>query len=151
MENVRTAALDERRPLRDPEAVLLVDDGDREIREVDLLLDERVRPDHDLRIPRRDELARGGVLLRAKRAREQRDAHAERRAELVDREEVLLGERLRRRHQRSLSPGLDRAQERVQRDDGLARSDVALKESLHRDLAVEIGVDLAHRALLVRR
>ena len=146
---MRTAALDERRPLRDAEAMLLVDDGDREVREVDLLLDERVRAHDDLGVPRRDELARGGVLLRAKRAREERDAHAERRAELVDRQEVLLGERLGRSHQRSLAPGLDRAQERVQRDDGLARPDVALQESLHRNLAVEIRVDLAHRALLV--
>ena len=40
--------------------------------------------------------------LRAERARQQRDADAERRAQLVDGEEVLLGERLRRRHQRSL-------------------------------------------------
>ena len=85
VEDVRAAALDERGPLRDPEPVLLVDDGDREIGEVDLLLDERVRPDDDLRIARGDELPRCRVLLRAKRAREERDADAERRAQLVDR------------------------------------------------------------------
>ena len=53
--------------------------------------------------------------------------------QLVDREEVLLGERLRRRHERPLAPALDRAEERVQRDDGLPRSDVALQEPLHGD------------------
>ena len=56
VENVRAPALDERGALRDAEAMLLVDDGHREIAEVDLLLDERVRPDDDLRVTRRDQL-----------------------------------------------------------------------------------------------
>ena len=91
------------------------------------------------------------MLLRAERAREQRDADTERCAELVDRQEVLLGERLGRGHQGTLAPDLDRAQERVQRDDRLAGADVALEEALHRDLAIEIPVDLRHRPLLVLR
>ena len=135
----------------DAEAVLLVDDRDGEVVEVDLLLDQRVRPDDDVRVARGDQLPRGGVLARADRAREQRDADAERLAELVDREEVLLGERLRRRHQRPLAPGLDRAQERVQRDDRLPGADVALEQPLHRRRAREVGVDLGDRALLVGR
>ena len=53
---------DERRALRHPEAVLLVDDGDGEVAELDLLLDERVRPDDDLRIARGD---RAAALRRA--------------------------------------------------------------------------------------
>ena len=122
--------------------MLLVDDGDGEVAEVDLLLDQRVRADDDLRVAGRDQLSRRGVLLRPQRARQQRHPDAERRAELVDREEVLLGERLGRRHQRALPVALDRAQQRVQRDDGLARADVSLQEALHRDRALEIGVDL---------
>ena len=39
----------ERPPLLDAEAVLLVHDGDRELGQVDALLDQRVRADHDLR------------------------------------------------------------------------------------------------------
>ena len=66
-------------------------------------------------------------------------------------EEVLLGERLGRRHQRALAAVLDRAQQRVERDDRLARADVALQQPLHRHRALEVGVDLARRLLLVRR
>ena len=47
---MRAPSLDERGALRHPEPVLLVDDGHREIAEVDLLLDERVRSDDDLRV-----------------------------------------------------------------------------------------------------
>ena len=70
VEDVRAPPLDERRALRDAEAVLLVDDRDREVAEVDLLLDQRVRADDDLRVPGGDQLPRGRVLLRAQRARE---------------------------------------------------------------------------------
>ena len=147
---MRAPPLDERGALRHSEAVLLVDDGHGEIAEVDLLLDERVRPDDDLRVARRDQLPDDGVLLRAQRARQQRDTNAERRAQLVDREEVLLGERLGRRHQRALAAELDRAQQRVQCNDGLSRPDLALEETLHRERPVEVGVDLGHRAFLIR-
>ena len=44
---------------------------------------------------------------------------------------------------------LDRTQQGVKRDDGLAGSDLALKEPLHRHAALEVGVELGDRALLV--
>ena len=52
--------------------------------------------------------------------------------QLLDRREVLLGERLGRRHQRGLVAVLDRAQHRVERDDGLAGADLAHQQPLHR-------------------
>ena len=64
---------------------------------------------------------------------------------------MLFRQRLRRRHQRALAPVLDRTQQRVERDDGLARADVALQQPLHGNRAGEIDVDLAHRLLLVHR
>ena len=145
VEDVRSAAGRERRALLDAEAVLLVDHGDREVAQLETLLDQRVRPDHDVGAERRLPLAL------SRRAREQRAADAELEAEVGDREEVLLGERLGRRHQRALAPALDRAQERVERDDRLARADVSLQEPLHRDGSREVAVDLADRLLLVRR
>ncbi len=90
------------------------------------------------------------MILRAQRAREQRHPHAEWRAQLVDREEVLLCERLGRGHERALPAGLDAAQERVERDDGLPRSHVALQETLHRHGTIEVAVDLLHRPHLIR-
>ncbi len=132
VQDVRAAAFDERAPLRDAEAMLLVHDGDGEVVEVDLRLDQRVRADDDLGVSGRDHLPRGRVLLRPQRARQQADPDAERRAELVDGEEVLLGERLRRCHQRALASELDRAQQRVEGDDRLARADLPLQQPLHR-------------------
>src|SRR5437763_13065049 len=46
---------------------------------------------------------------------------------------------------------LDGAEERVQRDYGLAGADVALQKALHRHRALEVRVDLHDRALLVLR
>ena len=48
MQHVRPASLGERLPLLDAEAVLLVDDGDREVAQLDAFLDERVRADDDV-------------------------------------------------------------------------------------------------------
>ncbi len=45
----------------------------------------------------------------------------------------------------------DRAQERVERDDGLARTDVSLQQALHRHGAREIGVEFGDRPLLMLR
>ena len=148
MQHVRRAALDERLPLLDAEAVLLVDDGHGEVGELDLPLDQRVRADGDLRRARGD---LGPHLHGAGRAGEQDAAHAERSAQRLEREEVLLGERLGRRHQRALPPDLDRPQQRVERDDRLARADVTLQQPLHRHGAAQVDVDLADRLLLVRR
>ncbi len=140
MEDVRAAALGERRALLDAEAVLLVDDGDGEVAEGDALLDQRVRADDDV----------GVRPARADGAGEERTGDAELRADRLDGEEVLLGERLGRRHQRSLAPGLDRAEKRIERDHGLPRADVALEEAPHRLRPAEVGVDLGDRLLLVR-
>ncbi len=62
---------------------------------------------------------------------------------------MLLGERLGRRHQRALIAVLDRAQQRVQRDDGLARPDLAHQQPLHRARLREVAVELRERPLLV--
>ena len=121
------------------EPVLLVDDGDRDLAQVDAFLDQRVRADEDLRSAR--------VVLHG--AREQRDVDAELAARLLEREEVLLGERLGRGHERALATRLDRPQERVERDDGLPGTDLALEQALHRRRSREVGVDLLDRALLV--
>ena len=50
MQDVRRAALGERPALLDAEAVLLVDDRDGEVGELDILLDQRVRADDDVRL-----------------------------------------------------------------------------------------------------
>ena len=148
VEDVRRPTLAEGGALLDAEAVLLVDDRHGEVGELDLTLDERVRPDGDPDVAGGDELVDGAALARRQARREQRDADAELRAELLDREEVLLGERLGRGHQRALPARLHGPEQRVQRDGRLARADVALEEPLHGRRAAEVGVDLGDRVLL---
>src|SRR5581483_11528714 len=143
VEDVRRAPLGERVPLLDAEPVLLVDDRDREPFELDAFLDQRVRPDDDVGGPGREPLP-----LR-RRARQEAARDAEPAAELVDREEVLLRERLRRRHQRAAPASLDCAEERVEGDDGLPGADIALEEPLHRLRPPQIAVELGDRLLLV--
>ena len=87
--------------------------------------------------------------LRLDRAGDERTADVEFHADAFDREKVLLGEGFRRCHQRALAACLDRTQERVERDDGLARADVALQQALHRRRSRKVAVDLGDRLLLV--
>ena len=68
---------------------------------------------------------------------------------LLDGQEVLLGERLRGRHERALVAVLDRAQQRVEGNDRLPGADVPLEQPLHRSLGCEIAVDLGDRLLLL--
>ena len=45
---------------------------------------------------------------------------------------MLLGEHFGRRHERALVAALHRDEQRRERDDGLARADVALQQAVHR-------------------
>ena len=141
MQDVGRTAFRERAALLDSEAVLLVDHGDGQVVQRDAFLDERVRPDEDLRA---FELVLHGARL-------QRDADSEVGADRLQGEEVLLGKGLGRSHERALLAALDGAQERVEGDDRLPRPDVALQEPLHGPLAAQIGVDLGDRLLLLGR
>ena len=143
VQHMRRPACGQRLALLDAEAMLLVDDRDREVTELDSLLDERMCADDDVRI--RSEVA----LTPGRGAREQCTADAEQTARLLECEEVLLRQRLRRRHQDALLACLDRSQQRIERHDGLAGSDLALKETLHRHALLEIAVEVDERALLI--
>ncbi len=112
----------------------------------DVALDQGVRPDDDVRVPALDRIAN---LLRAHRPGQQDAPDAESAAEWLEREKVLLSEGFRRRHERTLAAVLDRAQQRVERDDRLPGADVALQQPLHRDGADEVAVDLGDRPFLV--
>ena len=145
VQHVWRASLRERLALLDAEAVLLVDDRDSEIAQLDAFLNQRVRADHDVGVH-----GSGARLLRGG-ARQQRARDAELGAQAFDGEEVLLGQRLGRCHQCALTSVLDGTHQRVERHDGLARADVTLQEPLHRNRPCEVGVDLPHRLLLIRR
>ena len=78
----------------------------------------------------------------------QREAQAGGLGERTDAFEMLAGEDFRRRHQRRLMPRLDDVGHRQQRDDRLARTDVALQQADHPLRRAEIGADFLNRLRL---
>ena len=122
----------ERRALAHAEAVLLVDDRERQPARSDRILDQRVGADQQAKLAGGEPLEHVAPLTGRGRAGQEPDRRAQpgrlgAREEIgwheaLDRRVVLLGERLRRRHQRRLHPRLGHTQHRVERDDGLAGS-----------------------------
>ena len=82
------------------------------------------------------------------RAGAQRQPHAERLQPTAKHQEMLLGQDLRRRHERGLIPGLHAEQHRRDGDERFARADVALEQSVHRPRRLEIGADFGDGAAL---
>ncbi len=139
----------ERAALVDAEAVLLVDHRHGQAVELDGLLDQRVGPDQQLQLAAGELAEQVGAAARRGRAGEQRGLHQLAGHQRLQRGEVLLGERLGRRHQRRLRAGLDRAQHGVDGHHGLAGADLAHEQALHRPVAHELVVDGGHRLALV--
>ncbi len=148
-ENVhRIAFLGEREPLVDAEAVLLVDDGQREVAEADLVLEQRMGADQEVDISGGEAVEDAGALAAALAAGEDRDAHAGGLGQRRDRLQMLAREDLGRRHQGGLAAGLDDRSRREKRDDGLAGADVALEQAEHALGLAEIGIDVGDRRAL---
>ena len=149
-QDVRVHALGaQRRALHDAEAVLFVDHCQAELAKADGILDERVRADDEV------QRAAGHLglhltpLFRRRRAGEQGHAEPGGLEEPPDIDVVLLGENLGRRHERYLEAVLHGDERRHQRDDGLAGTDVALQQPVHRMRALHVADDLADDLLLV--
>jgi len=139
----------QRRALAHAEAVLLVDDDDRQPVEAHVLLDERVRADDERQLAAGELADDVGTADLGRRAGQQRGAHRLAGQQPLERREVLLGEHLGRRHEGGLHVVLDGAQDRVQRDDGLARADLPHEQALHRARLGELRVEHRHRLALV--
>src|SRR5262249_9867467 len=118
--------------VRDPEAVLLVDDDERQPPEPDGRLDEGMRADDHVDRPaleaREDRLAR----LAADPPGQERDADAGPSQPGGEARHVLLGEDLGRRHERALKAVARGEEQREPGDDRLPAADVSLEESRHR-------------------
>ena len=138
------------RPLHHAEPVLLVDDRHRQVLELHPLRQERVRADQQVDLPRRQPLEqrRLGLLRRGRRARQQFHPHPRALQHPGDRQEVLLGQDLRRRHQARLRARRHGHQHRVERDHRLARAHVALDQAVRRHLTRKVLGDLLHHLLL---
>ena len=153
--------------LLNSEAMLLVDHGQAETLELNLVLDQGVRADDEPGAAVANRGERLAPLAGAGGAREQDGADVaplqvreigEPEAEQVaagveqrsDRPEMLLCEHLRWRHERGLAAAVRAGQHRRQGDHGLARADVALEQAGHWRGARDLGLDLGERATLCR-
>jgi thiol-disulfide isomerase/thioredoxin len=175
----RRALLLQRDALMEAEAVLLVDHGERQIGEVDAILDERVRSDEDVHLPGRHRLEDPFAFLAGDGRREQREDRParlrliplqQRGLRRVSRgssgtrdpapsnpgqhrlhaEQVLTGQHLGGRHDRGLMPGLHRNHARLQGDGRLPRADIPLQQPVHRTRSRHVVADLRDRAALRR-
>lgn len=129
--------------LLDAEAVLLVDDDEGEVGELDVLLDERVGADDDAGLAGR-RVEQGATTGRGVLATgEQRHGGAELGAaehpalcevseHRRDRAVVLRRQDLGGGQQGGLTARVDGGEHGPQRDDRLARADLALQEPVHR-------------------
>ena len=141
------ALLAQREALGDAEAVLFVDDGQPQSGEIDALLDQRVGADNQLRVGRRRrQLRPPGRALQA--AREPGDADTERFQPVPELEVVLPGEDFGRCHEGRLPAGRNGLTGSERSNDGLAGTDVALQQALHRVRLGEVAADFGHRPQL---
>ncbi len=133
------------------EAVLLVDDHEREPGEVDALLEQGVRADDDLRAA----VGNGRQCLAARRATlaatQPGGVYAQRPEPVAEAAPVLFGQQFGRRHYGGLHAAGDCPQAGNGRDDGLAGAHVALDQAHHRMLGGEVVEDLVDDALLRAR
>ncbi len=130
------------------EAMLLVDDGEREIAEGDLFLKQRVGADEKIDVAHRERAQEFGALAAALAAGEDGDADAGAGGKRRDGGNMLPRQNFGRRHQRRLPSSLDHMRGGKERHHGLAGADIAMQEPKHARGLGQIGDDVGHRALL---
>jgi hypothetical protein len=138
-------------PLMHAETVLFVDDGEREIVERHVVLEQRVRADGQIDIARSQCRQNFSAFAAALPAREDSNTDAGGGREPRDGGKMLARQNLGRRHQRRLAAGLDHRCGGKECHHGLARADVAVEQAQHAIGLGEIGNNVGDRALLRRR
>ena len=128
--------------------MLLIDDDEREACELDVLLEKRVRADRDWNFTRGERCERTATRARGLRAGHERDGDPERVEPVAKIAPVLLGEQLRRGHERHLQPAAGRARRGRCRDHGLATAHIALQQAHHRPSHTQVRIDFRERACL---
>ena len=134
--------------LEDAEAVLLVDGDEAEAGELDLVFDEGVRADDELRFAGADAFERGLFFGELEAADEKLDAIAAGSEDAARGKIMLDGENFRGRHERGLGGVFDGDDGGLERDDGFAAADVALEQAVHRSGLFQVGGDFREDAFL---
>ena len=145
------ALLADRGALTHAEPVLLVHHGHRKTSERHASLQQRVRADHQMRGAARESSHAGRPIGLVRRARQQPQGDLASLQHARQHAMMLLRQDLGGSHQRGLMPVRHREQHGVRGDGGLAASDVALEQSVHRVRLAKIGGDLGDHAVLLAR
>ena len=139
----------QRRALHDAETVLLVDDRQAQLTELDRFLDQRVRADDEVQRTAGELGLCFSSFFGRRRPGQERHAESRRLEQPADVDVMLLGKDLGRRHERDLEAVLHRDERGHQRDDGLPRPDVTLKQAVHRVRSLHVADNLANDLLLI--
>ena len=152
---VRIWLLHQLKTLLNPKTMLLVHYYQPQIRKVDLLLNQRVRPNRKLRFPPQNPPTALPLRRLVQRPRQQsnpiRLARRRRnllRQQLPRRQIMLRRQNLRRSHQRRLVAVLDRHQRRLHRHNRLAGAHIPLQQPPHRLRIPHVPHNLAQNPLL---
>ena len=133
----------------DAEMLLLVDDQQAEILELDGLAEQRMGADHDVDVAVGDALLHARQFLAGHQTRGLPDLHREAAEALGEGLGVLAREQRGRHHHRDLLAAHRGDEGRAQRHLGLAESDVAADQPVHRPAGGEIAEHRVDRGLLV--
>jgi hypothetical protein len=138
----------ERQALPDAEAVLLVDDGQAQAMEFDVVLDQRLRAHDQLHATVGGGRRRRAARLGGEAAAQPGYVHAQRLEPRHQLAEVLLGQDFGRRHQRDLRAAGDGLRRGDGRHHGLAAAHVALQQAMHGVRFGQVGGYLFDHSLL---
>ena len=145
----RIAFLGQRKAFAHAEAVLFVDDGQRERLEHHIVLDQRMGADQKIDLAVCELFDNFAAFLAFLAAGQDRDLHPGTFCQRRNRLDVLAGEDFGRRHQGRLLAGFRDGGRSEQRHHGLAGADVALQQAQHPQRLVEVVGD-GFRGLLLR-
>jgi len=134
--------------LQDTEAVLLVDGRETEARKFDVVLDQGVGANDELRNSGTNAIKGGGFLRRFQPANEQFYAIASGLEDAAGRKKVLHGKNFRGGHQRGLTCVFHSDHCCLKSDDGFSAAHVALQEATHGDRLLQVSHDFGKNPLL---
>src|SRR6266478_642571 len=134
--------------LEDAETVLFIDGDKAEAGKLDVIFDESVRADNELRFAGADALESGGFFSGFQTADKKLDAIAASLEDVARGKKMLDRENFCGGHERGLASVFDGDDRGLQGDDSFAAADVALEKAVHGRGLFEVGSDFGEDALL---
>ncbi len=133
------------------ETLLFVDDDEAEIFPCDIFREQAVRADHEIHFALRDIFQDRLDFFRAAEAAEHFDAHRERLEALLERLECWKQSTVVGASTATCLPSPMRFESRAHHDFGLAVTDVAAEQAVHRLRAFHVALDIGDGGFLIAR